>query len=338
MRSFCARAFTALCVSRSAVSAFARSTRPGYPAEVAWSFQEAAEAFSSYLEVERGASPHTRTAYLHDVEEFRRVLAERMGEEPVLTRVDITSVRAYLAALFGHNDASSISRKLSSLRAFFRFLCRRGEVSENPAVLVRSPKRRQSLPRALPVDDTFRLMEAPGKNSPLRLRDRAMYEMLYGAGLRVSECCGLDSDDVRTEGDIAYVRVRKGKGRKERIVPLGSKAVLALSEYQTERTKLATHAEPALFLNHRGNRLTPRSVERHLHRDAILAGVNEAVPHALRHSFATHLLDGGADLRSIQELLGHASLSSTQVYTKVSLDHLMSVYDKAHPHAGKKKA
>ncbi len=254
-------------------------------------------------------------------------------------------MRAYLAALVGPkddrkaNDAASIARKLSSLRAFFRFLARRAAdsgVTENPAALVKSPKRRKPLPRALSVDQTFALVEAPRDASAAGRRDRACLEVLYGAGLRVSECCGLDLDDGDRRGGL--VRVRKGKGKKQRLVPLGGKAMAAIDAYLEVRGALAhpkTHAiDPvALFVNARGGRLTPRSVQRHMEAYVVTAGVPKATPHAMRHSFATHLLDGGADLRAIQELLGHASLSSTQIYTKMSLDHLMSVYDKAHPHA-----
>lgn len=315
---------------------------------MSWSWSEAAEAFAHHLLAERGCAPSTIEAYARDVEEFRRVIANRRGEDPEPARVDIATVRAYLAALFGQNDAASIARKLSSLRAFFRFLVRRGEVKENPAALVRSPRRRRALPRALSVDDTFRLVEAPTADEaqddgdgPIARRDRAILEVLYGAGLRVSECCGLDLGDVQRDGAVALVRVRRGKGRKERIVPLGSRALAALDAYLVARPALRdprTGAQDgaALFLNARGGRLTPRSVERRLQRYVARAGTPRATPHALRHSFATHLLDGGADLRAIQELLGHASLASTQVYTKVSVDHLMAVYDAAHPHARRK--
>jgi integrase/recombinase XerC len=289
----------------------------------------ARDAFLASLE-QRGLSGHTRAAYGRDLEEFRRVIAARLGREPAPARVDTVQVRAYLAALFGTNDSASIARKFSSLRAFFRFLTRRGDVARDPTAAIRQPKRKRALPRALSVDDAFRVVESPEpKRADLEARDRAIVEVLYGAGLRVSELCGLDVGDVgRDEG---LVRVRHGKGGKERIVPLGAKALAALDAYLALRP-----GGGALFTNARGGRITPRSVQRHLARAAALAGVDGVSPHALRHSFATHLLDGGVDLRSIQELLGHASLSSTQIYTKVSLDHLMKVYDDAHPHARKK--
>lgn len=309
---------------------------------MAWSFAEGVAEFRRYLEIERAASPRTVAAYLADLEQFRALHADRRSRDPDPARVDIADVRAYLAALFGQADASSIARKLSSLRAFFRFLVKKGQVKDNPAALVRSPKRRRALPRALSVDDTFRLVEAPTgepedgeRRRALALRDRAILELLYGAGLRVSECCGLDLDDL--EGDL--VRVRRAKGKKERIVPAGGKALAAIAEYRTAARphlrdpRTGAQDPAALFLNARGGRLTTRSVQRHMGRWVIESGAPDATPHALRHSFATHLLDGGADLRAIQELLGHASLSSTQIYTKVSLDHLMAVYDQAHPHA-----
>jgi integrase/recombinase XerC len=210
-------------------------------------------------------------------------------------------------------------------------------VSDNPAALIRSPKRRSALPRALNVDDAIALVDAPRtaaapKNELSRLRDRAMIEVMYGAGLRVSECCGLDVDDLERDAEGgALVRVRRGKGAKERIVPVHHKAVEVLDEYLAARGG----ASGPLFVNLRGGRLTPRAIQRHL-RGYSAAISSDVTPHGLRHSYATHLLEGGVDLRSIQELLGHASLASTQIYTKVSLDHLMHVYDDAHPHAKKK--
>jgi len=314
-------------------------------------WQQAARDFGEYVAVERALSPRTCDAYARDIEEFRALYAERFGREPTPAAVDTLAVRAHLAALFDRNDSSSIARKLSSLRAFFRFLVNRGVVTSNPARAVRSPKRRQALPRALPVDDAFRVIESPQPRDTseraiaLCGRDLALLEVLYGVGLRVSECCALDIDDLdrsRFGDDGALVRVRRGKGGKERIVPIGGKAVAAIDAYQQRRAALR-HPKTqwidsaALFLNHRGGRLSARSAQRIVKHHAEMVGV-AATPHALRHSFATHLLDGGADLRSIQELLGHASLASTQIYTKVSLDRLMEVYDASHPRARKKRA
>ncbi len=307
-------------------------------------------SFREHLVVERARSPRTVTAYLADVTAFRATIAAGRGGARPPARLDALDVRAHLASLFDHNDAASIARKLSSLRAFFRFLEKRGAIVGNPAKAVRGPKRRRPLPRALDVDDTFRLVEAPtaaptraaralslaeaDRAAILRLRDRALLEVLYGAGLRVSETVALDVDDLDADRyGTMVVHVRHGKGGKQRIVPLGAKAVEALAAWRTARPALG--GEPrALFVNAGGTRLTTRSVQRQVRRWTVACGVTQpATPHALRHSFATHLLDGGVDLRSIQELLGHASLSSTQVYTKVSLDHLMSVYDGAHPRA-----
>ncbi|RMH36255.1 MAG: tyrosine recombinase XerC [Deltaproteobacteria bacterium] len=301
---------------------------------------DAIAGFRDYLAVERALAPATCAAYERDLEEFRRLYADREGRDPDPRAVDARAIRAHLAALYGANDSASIARKLSSLRAFFRYLANRGVVAANPARAVRSPKRTQALPRALDVDDAFRLVEAPdasGETNPRKraaaLRDRALLEVLYGLGLRVSECCALDIDDV--DGDL--VRVRRGKGGKQRIVPLGAHARAAVDAYRAARPALA-HPKTgaldaaALFVNQRGTRLSPRSAQRITQRRARAVGVR-ATPHALRHSYATHLLDGGADLRAIQELLGHASLSSTQIYTKVSLDRLMEVYDAAHPRA-----
>ena len=332
---------------------------------MALSFAEAVSAFRKYLEVERAASPRTVSAYLGDLEDFRRAQVEWRGCEPEPARIDIVDLRAYLAARFGTKEAGSIARALSALRSFFRFLVKRGAVTDNPAALVRSPRRKKPLPRALTVDRTFGLLdrlapvlvpapagvgdtrrtpEGEARAKALWLRDLAIQETLYGAGLRVSECCGLDLADLdRVPDGGALVRVRRGKGGKERIVPLGPKALAAVDRWLAARAALGTartalaagrNAAFPLFVNARGGRLTARSVQRQVSRDAGVAGSPGTTPHALRHSFATHLLDGGADLRAIQELLGHASLSSTQIYTHVSLDHLNKVYDAAHPHAG----
>lgn len=346
--------------ARNAVFSLRKAGAARIPRRMEW--QQAVEAFDHYLAAERAYSPRTCAAYAGDLAEFRKVYEQRTGHAPDITQLDTLDIRAHLAGLYGTNQASSIARKLSSLRSFFRFLARRGVVENNPARAVRSPKRPQPLPRALDVDDAFRLVEEPTRevngNPPtsgqasrarrsaghphdpaLRLRDRAVLEVLYGSGLRVSECCGLDLGDVdRGRYGTALVHVRRGKGGKARQVPLGSKATDALDAYLAARAQLRDprtgHIDAhALFLNYRGTRLTPRSVQRMVGRCVIAAGTGDATPHALRHSFATHLLDGGVDLRSIQELLGHASLASTQIYTKVSLDHLMLVYDQTHPRA-----
>lgn len=307
----------------------------------------AADGFRDYLAVERAYSPRTVEAYCRDLEEFRRLYADRANGDPDPTRLTTVDVREHLSALFGVNDPASIARKLSSLRTFFRFLAGRGHIEGNPARAVRSPKRRKALPRALDVDDTFRLLDAPTNDRDdraphLRLRDAALLEVLYGAGVRVSECVALDLGDVDRDryGGSAMLNVRRGKGGKDRLVPLGGKALTAIDAYLAARDEFRAPRTgaidgAALFLNYRGGRLSARSAQRILGRYGVQAGVFDATPHALRHSVATHLLDGGVDLRSIQELLGHASLASTQVYTKVSMDRLMRVYDDAHPRAKK---
>jgi integrase/recombinase XerC len=311
----------------------------------------AVAAFERYLEVERAYSPRTVEVYLRDVGALRAHLRDRRGGDAPLARLSVLDVRGQLAALFGANTAATIGRKLSSVRAFCRFLVKRGVLEGNPAAGVRGPRRKRGLPRALDVDDAFRLVEAPAttrrtshrtlstaeqaRHALLRLRDVALLELLYGTGLRVSEACALDTGDVdRDRYGVPMLIVRRGKGGKSRQVPIGGAADRALVAYLPARTTLAASGA-ALFVNAGGRRLTPRSVQRVVKRWTIAGGVHaDATPHSLRHSFATHLLDEGVDLRAIQDLLGHASLGSTQIYTKVSLDHLMKVYDAAHPRAG----
>ncbi|HEY0192995.1 MAG TPA: tyrosine recombinase XerC [Kofleriaceae bacterium] len=312
----------------------------------------AIDAFKAYLEVERAYSPRTVEVYVRDVRALRAFLLAKRGSELPLARLSALDVRGQLASLFGENEAATIGRKLSSVRAFCRFLVKRGHLTGNPAAAVRGPKRKRGLPRALDVDDAFRLVEAPvdtprianralspsedARHTWLRLRDTALLELLYGTGLRVSEVCALDLGDIdRGRYNTPMLLVRHGKGNKSREVPVGGAADEALLAYLPARQQLAATGA-ALFVNAGGQRLTPRSVQRMVKRWTIAGGVHaDATPHSLRHSFATHLLDEGVDLRAIQELLGHASLASTQIYTKVSLDHLMKVYDAAHPRAGK---
>ncbi len=310
-------------------------------------------AFETYLRVERNYSPRTVEVYTRDVAALREHLRAKRGKDVSLGRLSAIEVRSQLAALFGENGAATIGRKLSSIRAFCRFLLKRGVLDGNPAKAIRGPKKPKSLPRALDVDDAFRLVEAPtatgrtsartlspdeeARHALLRLRDQAMMELIYSTGLRVSEACSLYTTDVdRDRYGVPLVLVHHGKGGKSREVPLGGAADRALAAYLPARRGLGASGA-ALFVNATGERLTTRSVQRMVKRWTIAGGVHaNATPHGLRHSFATHLLDGGVDLRSIPELLGHASLSSTQIYTKVSLDHLMKVYDEAHPRAKQK--
>ncbi len=291
------------------------------------------DEFLRHLEVSRAASPHTLKAYAQDLKAFVAYLAP---QGVALERANHLHVRGFLGVESVKLAAASRARRLAGLRAFYKFLVRRKVIEVSPARRVKSPKLPQRLPRAVPVDEAFALMEAPDAERVLGLRDVAMLEVLYGGGLRVSELCGLDLRDF--DARSRTVRVM-GKGSKERICPLHDGAVSAVQAWLARRLELlarpARKQDPdALFLNFRGGRLTARSVERHLDRYVQQLGLNRKMsPHALRHSFATHLLAGGADIRSIQELLGHASLSTTQRYTAVSFEQLQKVYDDAHPRA-----
>ena len=294
------------------------------------------ERYMDYLRTERSLSDHTCKGYRTDLCQFetflrRNGLALSSDNTVNVGRIDHVMVRTFLGSLYKKIRKSSMARKVASIRSFFRFLVREQMVSLNPALLVNTPKQDRTIPAALSVDDAFRLMEAPGDLSTRSVRDKAILETLYSSGLRVGELVGLDMEAL--DLDLSVVRVM-GKGKKERIVPLGSKAVAALASYMEQRPRLKRGGEDekALFLNARGGRLTSRSVARIVEKYARRCGLPGHVsPHCLRHTFATHLLDGGADLRGIQELLGHVSLSTTQKYTHVSIDRLVEVYDKAHP-------
>jgi len=285
--------------------------------------------FIQYLRSERNASIHTLEAYSRDLEQFAAFIKAEI--DPSLTIHDLTHlhIRRYLASIHKELSKSSAGRKLAAIRSMCRFLLRRGIIAKNPAELVSTPKKEKKLPYHLDVDEATTLVEAPKGAEPLSARDRAILETLYSSGLRVSELTGLNVSGL----DMAAGTVRVlGKGDKERVVPLGSKAQEALADYLECRGEPGREAP--LFVNHRGGRLTRRSVGRIVERYMRhLITMKKATPHTLRHTFATHLLEGGADLRAIQEMLGHASLSTTQKYTHVSIDKLLEVYDKAHPKA-----
>ncbi|PLX97229.1 MAG: tyrosine recombinase XerC [Desulfuromonas sp.] len=291
------------------------------------------EQFTQHLRIERNLSSHTVEAYRRDLKAFCDFLGESGDNEDLRwRRVDKLVLRRYLAQLHKSCRKTTIARKLASLRTFYRFLLREGVVEINPAEAIQTPRQEKYLPRPLAIDDAFALIDTQQRSDQLGLRDRAILELLYSCGLRVSELTSLNVGHL--DQDQGLVRVL-GKGRKERIVPVGKEALAALQRYLEGRP--CEKLDAPLFLNHRGGRLTPRSVERNLKQQLLQAGIlAPATPHTLRHSFATHLLDGGADLRAIQELLGHASLSTTQKYTQVSLEHLMQVYDQAHPRSRKK--
>jgi integrase/recombinase XerC len=296
--------------------------------------------FERALVLEENASAHTVRNYGSDLRQLRAFLVEQRmaldesGEEVAVEQVDPLAMRAFLAYLLKRNRKSSVGRKLSSAKGLFRFLLRRGVIVQDPTAGIATPKKEQQLPVHLTVDDMFRLLEAPPADTAAGLRDRAMLEVLYSCGLRVSELVGLEWTDI--DSSLALVRVR-GKGGKERLVPIGEKALAALAAYRAVTPDLCPRRlrdERAVYLNRLGGRLTVRTVARIVDHYVLASGIaTKASPHAVRHSFATHLLSAGADLRSIQELLGHASLSTTQKYTHINLDQLMSVYDKAHPRA-----
>lgn len=299
-------------------------------------------AFLDYLKYERGAPENTLDAYSRDLRKFFSFLKEAGPNEkyPDVEVISIEDIRGFIGGLFrGKQKRSTIGRNLASIKSFFKYLVKKDILEKNPADLVSSPKIENRLPTTITVDEAFSLVEAPKSDKPLEKRNRAILEVFYSTGIRVSELVGLDLDSV--DFDTGVIKVL-GKGGKERISLLGSKAMAALNDYLTNgRERLInkdTCSERALFLNARGARLTPRSIERIVDRYVKIAGVNKKIsPHSLRHSFATHMLDSGADLRSIQEFLGHASLSTTQKYTHVSVDKLMEVYDRAHPRAKKKQ-
>jgi integrase/recombinase XerC len=296
--------------------------------------------FEHALVAEENASAHTVRNYISDLRQLHGFLrAQRLGldesgRDVVPERVDHLALRAFLTDLLRRNRKSSVGRKLSATKGFFRYLLRRNLITRDPTVGIATPKKEQQLPVHLTVDDMFRLLDTPPKDTPAGLRDRATLEVMYSSGVRVSELVGLDWEDV--DAKLELVRVR-GKGGKERLVPIGQKALAALATYAEHIAELCPgrlRDERAVFLNRRGARLTTRSVARLVDQYVMTSGIaTKASPHALRHSFATHLLSAGADLRAIQELLGHSSLSTTQKYTHVNLDQLMSVYDKAHPRA-----
>jgi integrase/recombinase XerC len=305
------------------------------------------DRYATFLRVEKNVSAHTLRNYLSDLLQFL-AFVEKPHERAEVRAVAVGEINhhhihAFLSTLYRHHKKSSIGRKLSAIKSFLRFLLREGIIERDPTLLIGSPKKDQPLPTYLPIDDMFRLLDAPPLDTPTGLRDRAILEVLYSCGLRVSELVGLDWNAI--DANLEVVRVR-GKGNKERIVPIGRKALEALDRYRAQilalvvpkrrysLPSLSSSASLPVFLNTRGERLTTRSVARLVAGYARDCGIAlKTSPHALRHTFATHLLDAGADLRAIQELLGHSSLSTTQKYTHVNLDRLMQVYDKAHPRA-----
>jgi integrase/recombinase XerC len=290
------------------------------------------EKFRSHLEHEKSASPHTVRNYLIDLIDFEKYLVEKM--KLTLLAGSHAAIRGYLGTLAVDHAPSSRGRRLASIKSFYKYLVRQKLLSASPAKQVKSPKLPKSLPKVLPVDEVFAILDMPSLETVLGLRDKAILEILYGGGLRISELCGLSLLDVDRSGRIVRVM---GKGSKERLCPVNAQSIRALEAYLARRGELLATARPgqdpdALFLNYKGGRLTPRSIARHLDSYVVkLALARKVSPHALRHSFATHLLERGADLRSIQMMLGHADLSTTQIYTHVARERMKELHAQHHP-------
>ncbi|SDO84555.1 site-specific tyrosine recombinase/integron integrase [Desulforhopalus singaporensis] len=291
------------------------------------------EKFVKWLETEKGYSIHTVNGYRSDIEGF----CAHLGTICSPSEISAVQIRSFIASLHGQCSATTVARKLSALRTFFRFCLQRKIVKHDPLTAVSGPKTGQYIPVFLTVDETFALLDTPNETDRFMFRDRAILELLYSTGIRVSELVSRNVEDLDFGEEVLTVR---GKGNKERLVPVGRPAMEAVRIWLPQRMQLIKARagrgrqadDKPMFVNTRGSRLTSRSVERIVKSYGERAGITQIVtPHALRHSFATHLLEMGADLRSVQELLGHVSLSTTQRYTHLTLDHLADVYDKAHP-------
>ena len=283
--------------------------------------------FERFLKYERNYSVHTVRAYMNDLAEFEDFLSNSSTE---IEKVSAKNINLYSLNLYTKNSKSTVSRKLTTLRSFFNFMVRKGNIKQNPAKLIPLPKKEKELPVFLSVDEVFKLIDSIDPEGILPLRDLAIIELLYSSGLRVSELAKIKVLDIDHRENFVKV---SGKGNKERVVPFGSNAREVILQYLRRRTELKPK-DDFFFLNNRGSGLTTRSIERIVKKYGLLSGISKKIsPHALRHTFATHLLGGGADLRSIQELLGHSSLSTTQRYTHTSIEQIMKIYDKTHPRA-----
>ncbi|RLJ02969.1 MAG: tyrosine recombinase XerC [Candidatus Aenigmatarchaeota archaeon] len=294
-------------------------------------------SFIDHIRAEKGYSRHTIRNYESDLRQFIKFVVTKKGIEkgdPGIDLVDYKLIRLYLGELFDNRKRTTIARKLSTLKSFFSYLELRGLTAFNPAIDISTPRQEKRIPAYLPIDDMFALLEQPDREKELGLRDLAILELLYSCGLRVSELVTLDIEKLDLTSRLVRV---SGKGGKERLLPVGKKAIVVIKEYLKNTEKARKKAgfsatNGPLFLNYRGGRLSSRSVDRLVKRYSRECGITADIsPHSIRHTFATHLLDGGADLRSIQELLGHVNLSTTQKYTHVSIDKLMEVYDRSHP-------
>jgi integrase/recombinase XerC len=307
-------------------------------------FDDLFKEFLEHMRYERNVSAHTLRNYASDLDQFHDFIAPVTDLNTMARReidikdIDHITIREWMSALHAANKKkTSIARKLSSVRTFFQFLVREGKLEMNPAKLVSTPRIERKLPNHLSMEDAVRFIETPDAGSDMGKRDRAILEFLYATGVRVAELVGLNIRDIDYENKSVRVT---GKRRKQRIVPFGDHALAALNDYLHIRTNFLFNAlaeqreDQAVFLNYQGTRITTRSVGRMVDKYIRqCADIHDISPHSLRHSFATHLLDSGADLRDIQELLGHARLSTTQIYTQVSMEKLIEVYDKAHPKA-----
>jgi integrase/recombinase XerC len=302
-------------------------------------FLEYLNQFLQHLKYERNVSPHTLRNYTSDLDQFKEYLfkIEKRSDIPV-KEIDRLTIREWMAGLHNDHKKTSIARKLASLRTFFQFLVREGVLETNPAKLVATPRIERKLPNHLSMEDAVRFIETPDTNTDLGRRDRAIIEFLYATGIRVGELVNIDLKDIDFREKLVRVT---GKRKKQRIVPFGEPALQALMHYLEETRPVflnncppAERDNTAVFLNYQGTRITTRSVGRMIDKYIKqCADIHNISPHSLRHSFATHLLDSGADLRDIQELLGHARLSTTQIYTQVSMEKMIEVYDRAHPKA-----
>jgi len=319
------------------------------------SFTPLVVQFLEYLHLEKHFSDYTVKSYGADLIQFGQFLAGEIGPvaaaipagqiapkvaptevDQRIIKCEPLTVREFLAYLYGHNyTKSTTARKLATLRSFYKFLIRRGIVAASPLITIRTPKQEKRLPKCLDLEQVQKLLEAPGDADILSARDKAMLEVLYSSGIRVSELVELEMGDIDLQEGVLRVR---GKGRKDRLTPIGSQAIKAVQRYFELRTlepKCSGPDQARVFLNKHGETLSTRSVRRKLDKYLVQAGLDPGIsPHTLRHSFATHLLNNGADLRSVQELLGHQSLSTTQIYTHLSTNRLKEVYDGAHPRAG----
>jgi integrase/recombinase XerC len=302
-------------------------------------FDQHLEQFIQHLQYERGVSPHTLRNYASDLAQFRSYMQKvGSGAEIDVREIDRLTLREWMAELHKGHKKTSVARKLASLRTFFQFLMREGVLDANPAKLVATPKIERKLPGHLSIEDAIRFIETPDTNTDLGRRDRAIIEFLYATGMRVGELVGLNLRDIDFREKLVRVT---GKRKKQRIVPFGEPSLQALMHYIAEtRPAFLNNCPPALrddqavFLNYQGTRITTRSVGRMIEKYIRqCSNIHDISPHSLRHTFATHLLGQGADLRDIQELLGHALLSTTQIYTQVSMEKMIEVYDRAHPKA-----